>query len=59
MKDIMKIIKFSEDSNLLIKDITSTIENEMKEQKSVFLKMLFGILGAVLLANMLAGKGFI
>ena len=33
MNDIMKIIQALEDSNILLKGITKTIENETKEQK--------------------------
>ena len=31
MNDIMKIIKSLEDAGLLIKDVSETIENEVKE----------------------------
>ena len=48
MNDIMKIIKFLEESVLLIKDVTQTIKNEAKEQKVTFLSMLLGGLGASL-----------
>ena len=37
---IIKIIKSLEDSGSLIKSITKTVENEVKEQKGVFLEML-------------------
>ena len=57
--DIIKIIKSLEDSSLLIEGITKTIQNEVKEQKGVFLSMLLGILGAGLLGNILTGKGAI
>ena len=33
MNDIMKIVKSLEESGLLIKDISETINNEAKEQK--------------------------
>ena len=36
MKDIMKIIKSLEDSGLLIKGVSETIQNEAKEQKQDF-----------------------
>ena len=55
MKDI-KIVKSFEDSGLLLKGLSETIQNEAKEQKGGFLSMLLGILGASLLGNMLAGK---
>ena len=37
---IIKIITSLEDSGSLIKSITKTVENEVKEQKGVFLDML-------------------
>ena len=57
MEDIIKIVKSLEDSGLLLKGVSETIQNEAKEQKGGFLSMLFGTLGASLLGNILAGKG--
>ena len=57
MEDIMKIVKSLEDSGLLLKGVSETIQNEVKEQKGGFLSMLLGTLGASILGNMLAGKG--
>ena len=57
MEDIIKIVKSLEDSGLLLKGVTETVQNEVKEQKGGFLSMLLGTLGASLLGNMLAGKG--
>ena len=57
MNDIMKIVQALEDSNILLKGVTKTIENETKEQKGGFLSMLLGTLGASLLGNVLRGKG--
>ena len=54
----MKISKSFEESDLWIKDVSKTIENEAKEQKGGFLSMFLGILGASLLANPLAGKKY-
>ena len=59
MNDIMKIFQVLEDSNILLKGITKTIENKTKEQKEIFLGMLLGTLGASLLGNMLTGKGML
>ena len=59
MNDTMKIVKALEDSNLLLRGITKTIEDETKEQKGGFLGMLLGTLGASLLGNMLTGKGIL
>ena len=57
MNDIMKIIEALENSGLLLKGVTKTIENETKEQRGRFLGMLLGTLGASLLGNLLTGKG--
>ena len=45
----MKIVKSREDSGLLLKGVTETIQNLTKEQKGRFLGMLLGTLGASLL----------
>ena len=37
MNDVIKIIKSLEDAGLLIKCVSETIENEVKEQKFEFL----------------------
>ena len=39
----MKIVKPLEDSNLLLKGVSETIENEARRQKGGFLSMLLGI----------------
>ena len=59
MNDIMKIVQTLEDSNILLKVFTKPIKNKTKEQKRGFLGMLLGTLGAILLGNMLAGKGIV
>ena len=56
MNDIMKIVQALEDYNILLKGVTETIKDEIKEQKGGFLGILLGTLGASLLGNMLAGK---
>ena len=56
MKDIIEIVNSLEDSGLLLKGVSETIQNEAKEQKGGFLSMLLGTLGASLLGNILAGK---
>ena len=56
MKDIIEIVKSLEDSGLLLKGVSKTIQNEAKEQKAGFLSMLLGTLGASLLENILARK---
>ena len=37
MEDIIKIVKSLEDSGLLLKGVTETVQNEVKEQKEDFL----------------------
>ena len=51
------LIKSLEDSGLLLKGVSKTIQNEAKEQKGGFLSLLLGTLSASLLRNILAGKG--
>ena len=53
MKDI-KIVKSLENSRLLLKGVSKTIQSEAKEQKEVFLTMLLGTLGAGLFGHILA-----
>ena len=59
IESITKIVKSLKDSGLLLKGVTETVQNEVKEQKRGFLNMLLGTLGASLLANLLRGKGAI
>ena len=59
MNDIIKIVQALEDSNILLKGVTKTIENETKEQKGGFLSMLLGTLGVSLLGNLLTRKGIV
>ena len=49
MNDIMKIVQAVEDSNILLKAVTKTIKNEIKEQNGGFLSMFLGTLEASLL----------
>ena len=57
MEDISKIFKSLEDTGLLIKGVTETVQNEIKEQKGGFIGMFLGTLVADLLGNILVGKG--
>ena len=57
MNDIVKIIEALENSGILLKGVTKTIENETKEQRGGFLSMLLGTVGASLLDDLLTGKG--
>ena len=61
MNDILKIVKSLEDSGLLLKGVSETIQHEVKEKRGGFLSMLLGTLGASLLGDILSkglsGKG--
>ena len=46
MNDIIKIVKSLEDSGVLLKGISETIQHEAKEQRGGFLSVLLGTLGA-------------
>ena len=56
IEDIIKVVKSLEDSGLLLKGVTETVQNEIK-QKGGFLSMLLGKLGASLLQNLLTVQG--
>ena len=57
MNDIITIIEALENSSVLLKGVSKTIENETKEQRGGFLSKLLETLGASLLGNLLTGKG--
>ena len=60
MNDIIKTVKSLEDSGVILKGVSETIQHESKEQRGGFLSMLLGTLGASLLGNLLTGgKGVI
>ena len=63
MDDVLKIIKSLEDSGVLLKGVSKTIQHEAKEQRGGFLSMLLGTLGASLIGDILSkglsGKGVI
>ena len=63
MDDILKIVKFLENSGVLLKGVSETIQHEVKERRGGFLSMLLGTLGASLLGDILSkglsGKGVI
>ena len=62
MNNILKIVKSLEDSGVLLKGVSETIQNGAKKQRG-FLSMLLDTLGASLLGDLLAsnlsGKGTI
>ena len=51
INDIIQNVKPLEDSGLLWKGVTETVQNKVKEPKQGFLSMLLGTLGASLLGN--------
>ena len=57
MKDIIRIFKSLEDSGLLLKGVSETIQNEAKKQKRGLFSMLLGTLVASLPGVILASKG--
>ena len=54
MDDILKIVKFLENSGVLLKGVSETIQHEAKEQRGGFFRMLLGTLGASLLGDVLS-----
>ena len=63
MDDILKIVKSLEDSEVLLKGVSETIQHKAKEHRGGFLSMLLGTLGTSLLGDILSkglsGKGVI
>ena len=63
MDDILKIVKSHEDSGVLLKGVSETIQHEAKEQRGGFLIMLLDTLSVSLLGDVLSkglsGKGVI
>ena len=57
IEDIVKIVKSLEDFILLVKGVTETVQNKVKEQEGGFLSALLGTLGAILLGDLLIAKG--
>ena len=57
INDIVKIIKALENSGILLKGVTKTIENETEEQRGGFLSMLLGTLGASLASEGIVRAG--
>ena len=54
MDDILKIVKSLEDSGVLLKGVSETIQHEAKEQRGGFLSMLLGTLGVSLFGDVLS-----
>ena len=57
IEDLIKIVKSLEDFVLLLKGVTESAQNEVKEKKGGSLSTWLGTLGASLLGSLLAGKG--
>ena len=57
IEHVIKIIKSLEDSGVLIKGVSETMQNEAKEQKSGILGMLLSTVDASLLGKMFIEKG--
>ena len=57
IEDIIKIVKSLEHSGFLLKEVSETVQNDVKEQKGGFLSMLLGTLCASLLGNLLKCQG--
>ena len=61
MDNLLQIVISLEDSGVLLKGVSETIQNEAKEQRGGFLSMSLGTLGASLLGDLLtknsSGKG--
>ena len=55
MKYIIRIVKSLDDSGLLLKGVTKTIQNEAKQQRGGFLSMLLVTIGESLLGDILTG----
>ena len=57
MKKIIRVVKSLENSGLLLKGVSETIQNEAKEQNWGFLSMLLGKVDETLPGNILADRG--
>ena len=57
IEDLIKIVKSLEDFVLLLKGVTESAQNEVKEKKGGSLSTWLDTLGASLLGSLLAGKG--
>ena len=56
MNDVMKIVQALVDSNILLKGVTKTIKNKIKEQIGGFLSILMGTLGASFFGDLLTKR---
>ena len=56
MEDIIKIVKYLEESGVLKKMLVKQVKNKSNKQKDGLISMLFGKLGTMLLGNLFSGK---
>ena len=57
IEDLIKIVKSLEDFGLLLKGVTESVQNKVKERKGGFRSALLDTLGASLLGNLISAKG--
>ena len=58
IKDMIQVSKSLEDFDVLMKGVTKTLENDLKQGGAwPILPMLLGTLGSSLIGNLLTGKG--
>ena len=57
LKALVEIVKYLQDSDLLLKGVSKTIQYKAKKQKGEFLSIILGTLDASLLGNVLAVIG--
>ena len=53
------MVKFLEDSGLLVNGVSETVKNEAKEQKGELPAMLLSTLGAIFVGNILVQRVFL
>ena len=57
INDIMKIVQAPEDSDILVKGVTKTIKNNIKNQSGSGIGLLAGLLGSTISSSLISGKG--
>ena len=58
VNDMIKIVKALEDSDILVKGVTETLQNDVKKGGALpILPMLLGTLGSSLIEILLSGRG--
>ena len=59
INNIIKVVQALENFSILWKELLKQLKMKQKKQKSGFLGMFLDTLGAILLVNMIAGKGIL